>query len=80
MRFVARLDLEAELLSVVDRLNRDPTVHGILVQFPVRPLRKQAVLDALSPDKDVDGLTTRSAGRLLSGYQGLVSCYAPGLF
>src|SRR5260221_527887 len=54
---------EAELLGVVDGLNRDPSVHGILVQFPVPPhIRQQAVLDALPPDKDVDGLTTRSAG------------------
>jgi len=70
---------EAELLGIVDGLNRDPSVHGILVQFPVPPhIRQQAVLDALSPDKDVDGLTTRSTGRLLSGYQGLVSCTPQG--
>jgi methylenetetrahydrofolate dehydrogenase (NADP+)/methenyltetrahydrofolate cyclohydrolase len=70
---------EAELLTIVDRLNRDTSVHGILVQFPVPPhIRQQAVLDALSPDKDVDGLTTRSAGRLLSGYPGLVPCTPQG--
>ena len=70
---------EAELVNLVDTLNRDRAVHGILVQFPVPPhIRQQAVLDALSPDKDVDGLTTRSAGRLLSGYPGLVSCTPQG--
>ena len=70
---------EAELLGVVERLNRDRSVHGILVQFPVPvQIRQQAVLDTLSPDKDVDGLTTRSAGRLMSGYPGLVACTPQG--
>jgi methylenetetrahydrofolate dehydrogenase (NADP+)/methenyltetrahydrofolate cyclohydrolase len=70
---------EMELLGIVDGLNRDPGVHGILVQFPVPPqISQQAVLDVLSPDKDVDGLTTRSAGRLLGGYPGLVSCTPQG--
>ena len=70
---------EAELLRIVDGLNRDPRVHGILVQFPVPPqIRQQAVLEARSPDKDVDGLTPVSAGRLLGGYPGLVPCTPQG--
>lgn len=70
---------ESELLDVVAKLNRDPSVHGILVQFPVpKQIRQDAVLDALSPDKDADGLTTLSAGRLASGKPGLVSCTPQG--
>jgi methylenetetrahydrofolate dehydrogenase (NADP+)/methenyltetrahydrofolate cyclohydrolase len=70
---------EAEVLDVVRRLNADPSVHGVLVQFPVpKQVRQEAVLDILSPDKDVDGLTTLSAGRLTSGRPGLVSCTPQG--
>lgn len=70
---------EAEVLDVVRRLNADPSVHGVLVQFPVPPqIRQDAILDALSPDKDADGLTTLSAGRLTSGRPGLVSCTPQG--
>ena len=70
---------EAELLRVVDGLNHDRHVHGILVQFPLpSQIRQQAVLEALSPDKDVDGLTPVSAGRLLGGYPGLVPCTPQG--
>jgi methylenetetrahydrofolate dehydrogenase (NADP+)/methenyltetrahydrofolate cyclohydrolase len=70
---------EAEVLDVVRKLNADPTVHGVLVQFPVpTQIRQEAILDTLSPDKDVDGLTTLSAGRLASGRPGLVSCTPQG--
>lgn len=70
---------EKEVLDVVRRLNDDPAVHGVLVQFPVpKQVRQEAVLDVLSPDKDVDGLTTLSAGRLTSGRPGLVSCTPQG--
>ena len=70
---------EQEVLDVVRSLNADPSVHGVLVQFPVPPqVRQEAVLDVLSPDKDVDGLTALSAGRLASGRPGLVSCTPQG--
>jgi methylenetetrahydrofolate dehydrogenase (NADP+)/methenyltetrahydrofolate cyclohydrolase len=70
---------EQEVLDVVRRLNADPAVHGVLVQFPVpQQVRQEAVLDVLSPDKDVDGLTALSAGRLASGRPGLVSCTPQG--
>jgi methylenetetrahydrofolate dehydrogenase (NADP+)/methenyltetrahydrofolate cyclohydrolase len=68
---------EAELLALVDRLNRDPLVDGVLVQLPLpKSLREadQRVLAALDPAKDVDGLTPASAGRLASGLPGLVPC------
>ncbi len=70
---------QAEVLDVVRKLNDDASVHGVLVQFPVPAhIRQDAILDTLSPDKDVDGLTTLSAGRLTSGRAGLVSCTPQG--
>jgi methylenetetrahydrofolate dehydrogenase (NADP+)/methenyltetrahydrofolate cyclohydrolase len=71
---------EAEVLDVVRKLNADKTVHGVLVQFPTpKQVRQEAVLDTLSPDKDSDGLTPLSAGRLASGKSNaLVSCTPQG--
>ncbi len=70
---------EDAVLDHVRRLNGDPSVHGVLVQFPTpKQVRQDAVLDTLSPDKDVDGLTTLSAGRLVSGRPGLVACTPQG--
>jgi len=59
---------EAELLGVVDGLNADPGVHGILVQLPVpKHMDTQKVLRAIDPAKDVDGFHPLNAGRLASG-------------
>ena len=70
---------ENEVLEVVRKLNQDPSVHGVLVQFPVpSQIRQEAILDTLSPEKDVDGLTTLSAGRLVAGRSGLVPCTPQG--
>jgi len=64
---------EADLLARVEALNADPAVHGILVQMPLPPqISTDAVLNAISPDKDVDGLTPASLGRLLAGRPGFV--------
>jgi methylenetetrahydrofolate dehydrogenase (NADP+)/methenyltetrahydrofolate cyclohydrolase len=66
---------QAALLALVDRLNTDPTVDGILVQLPLpEHLDEQAVVARISPDKDVDGLTPISTGRLALGLPGLVPC------
>jgi methylenetetrahydrofolate dehydrogenase (NADP+)/methenyltetrahydrofolate cyclohydrolase len=66
---------ETEVLDEVHRLNADPTIHGFLVQFPTPPqVRQNAVIDAINPAKDVDGLTAQNAGLLVSGRAGLVSC------
>jgi methylenetetrahydrofolate dehydrogenase (NADP+)/methenyltetrahydrofolate cyclohydrolase len=55
-------------LSLVDRLNRDRDVHGILVQLPLpKQIDAQAVIDALDPAKDVDGFHVVNAGRLMTG-------------
>ena len=70
---------EAEVLAEVRRLNDDPSIHGFLVQFPVpAQVRQSAVIDAIDPAKDVDGLTATNAGLLVSGRAGLVSCTPSG--
>jgi methylenetetrahydrofolate dehydrogenase (NADP+)/methenyltetrahydrofolate cyclohydrolase len=63
---------QAELLARVDALNRDPAIHGILVQMPLpKHLDAQAVIEAIAPAKDVDGFSVASAGELLAGLPGL---------
>ena len=63
------------LLALVDRLNADPLVDGILVQLPLPgQLDEQAVVERIDPTKDVDGLTPISTGRLALGLPGLVPC------
>jgi methylenetetrahydrofolate dehydrogenase (NADP+)/methenyltetrahydrofolate cyclohydrolase len=66
---------QAALLALVAELNADPTIHGVLVQFPVPthidPILVQAAID---PDKDVDGLSVINAGRLAIGLPGLIPC------
>jgi methylenetetrahydrofolate dehydrogenase (NADP+)/methenyltetrahydrofolate cyclohydrolase len=65
----------AELLTLVERLNRDPEVDGILVQLPLpQGLDEQAVIAAIDPDKDVDGFHVINAGRLAVGQEGFVPC------
>jgi methylenetetrahydrofolate dehydrogenase (NADP+)/methenyltetrahydrofolate cyclohydrolase len=59
---------QSDLLGLIDQLNNDPAVHGILVQLPLPDqIDAQAVLDAIDPDKDVDGFHVVNAGRLLTG-------------
>ncbi|NBC35036.1 bifunctional methylenetetrahydrofolate dehydrogenase/methenyltetrahydrofolate cyclohydrolase FolD [Novosphingobium sp. FSY-8] len=63
------------LLALIDRLNADDAVDGILVQLPLpKHLDEQTVVERISPDKDVDGLTPISTGRLALGLPGLVPC------
>lgn len=65
----------AELLTLVERLNRDPEVDGILVQLPLpQGLDEAAVIAAIDPDKDVDGFHVINAGRLAVGQRGFVPC------
>jgi methylenetetrahydrofolate dehydrogenase (NADP+)/methenyltetrahydrofolate cyclohydrolase len=64
-----------ELLALVARLNRDPAVHGILVQLPLpKGLNTEAVINAIDPAKDVDGLHPHNAGRLAGGFAALSPC------
>ena len=66
---------QAELLAVVDELNADPAVHGILVQLPLpEGLDQREVIERISPAKDVDGLHPESQGRLVGGLKGLRPC------
>ena len=66
---------QAELLALVERLNADPAVDGILVQLPLpKHIDEQAVIAAIDPDKDVDGFHVINAGRLAVGQRGFVPC------
>jgi methylenetetrahydrofolate dehydrogenase (NADP+)/methenyltetrahydrofolate cyclohydrolase len=66
---------EADLLARVDALNRDPAIHGILVQLPLPAhIDAQKVIEAISPDKDVDGFHVASAGALMVGQPGFWPC------
>ena len=66
---------QAELLGLIAELNADTGIHGILVQLPLTAvIDANAVLDAISPDKDVDGFHVVNAGRLAVGQPGLVPC------
>ncbi len=66
---------QADLVALVTRLNADDAVDGILVQLPLPAhLNELAVIDCIHPDKDVDGLHVVSAGRLVAGLPGHVSC------
>jgi methylenetetrahydrofolate dehydrogenase (NADP+) / methenyltetrahydrofolate cyclohydrolase len=64
-----------ELLALIDRLNTDPAVHGILVQLPLpAQIDPRKIIDAIDPNKDVDGFHPVNAGRLATGLPGLVPC------
>ena len=66
---------EAEVLALVEKLNRDPAIHGILVQLPLPPqVDANKVILTISPDKDVDCFTPASVGKLQIGLPGPVSC------
>jgi len=66
---------EAEILTVVDRLNRDPQVHGILVQMPLpNGIGPARIIGTIDPRKDVDGFHPFNMGRLSLGLPGLVPC------
>ena len=73
-RYPAALS-EAELLARVDALNKDPAIHGILVQLPLPAhIDAHKVIEAISPDKDVDGFHVASAGALMVGQAGFWPC------
>src|ERR1043165_744153 len=66
---------EAELLALVQKLNRDAAVHGILVQLPLpKQIDSQKVLNAIDPLKDVDGFHPLNVGRLATGLPALTPC------
>lgn len=70
---------EKDLLGELARLNKDPSVHGILVQMPLpKHISSERIIDAIDPARDVDGLTPLNAGRLASGRAALVPCTPQG--
>jgi methylenetetrahydrofolate dehydrogenase (NADP+)/methenyltetrahydrofolate cyclohydrolase len=71
---------QAQVEDVVGRLAQDPSVHGILVQSPLpHGYDEEQVLSLIPADKDVDGLTSQSMGRLVRGLPGLVGCTPLGV-
>ena len=80
---VLRLAVEtsqSDLLAVIDRLNNDQLVHGILVQLPLhKHFDAQRVIEAIEPNKDVDGFHPVSVGKLVLGLDGFVSCTPAGI-
>jgi methylenetetrahydrofolate dehydrogenase (NADP+) / methenyltetrahydrofolate cyclohydrolase len=70
---------EAELLALVERLNGDAEVDGILIQLPLpKQIASEKVINAINPDKDVDGFHVINAGRLATGQDALVPCTPVG--
>lgn len=66
---------EEDLFAIIDKLNADPNVHGILCQFPVPDhLDERRIVARIDPAKDVDGLSVTNAGLLSTGQQSLISC------
>src|SRR5262249_45509685 len=66
---------QADLLALIAKLNRDPAVHGILVQLPLpKGVHPEPVINAMDPAKDVDGLHPANAGRLAGGFAALSPC------
>lgn len=70
---------EEELLSHVDRMNRDDKIHGILVQLPLpKHIDEDKIINAISPDKDVDGFHPVSVGRMVLGQETFLPCTPHG--
>jgi len=71
---------EADLLAQVKALNDDPAIHGILVQLPLpKHISEKAVIDAIAPDKDVDGFTAVNVGRMMIGERCFLPCTPHGI-
>jgi methylenetetrahydrofolate dehydrogenase (NADP+)/methenyltetrahydrofolate cyclohydrolase len=71
---------EYELLKTIDELNNDKTVHGILVQLPLpNHIDEDKIINAISPDKDVDGFHPIHSGMLMTGQPGLEPCTPKGI-
>src|SRR5690625_4515334 len=69
-----------ELLKLITQLNNDPNVHGILVQLPLPDhINEQSVIEAISPDKDVDGFHPVNIGRMMTGQDTFFPCTPYGI-
>jgi len=71
---------QEELISLIDKMNNDPKIHGILVQLPLsKHLNESEVLMKISPEKDVDGFHPVNVGRMLVGEKAFLSCTPHGI-
>ena len=71
---------EQEILSLIQKLNEDKTVHGILVQLPLPShIDEKKVTNSISPEKDVDGFHPVNVGRLVTGEKGFLPCTPNGI-
>lgn len=71
---------EEELLTIIDKLNKDANVHGILCQLPLpKHINEDHVIKTISPKKDVDGFHPQNVGALVIGEKGFVSCTPAGI-
>ena len=71
---------QEHLLDLIDKLNKQDDVHGILVQLPIpKHIDEDRIIQAISPNKDVDGFHPQSVGRLSIGQKGFVSCTPAGI-
>lgn len=71
---------EEELIALIEKLNNDDSVHGILVQLPVpEHINEKNIINAISPKKDVDGFHPASVGALSIGEKGFISCTPAGI-
>ena len=72
--------LQEQVVEIVSTLSADPNIHGVMVQHPVpKHLDEQAILDTVSPDKDVDGISRHSLGSLMTGDPMFVSATPAGI-
>ncbi len=71
---------EEELLRLIDKLNHDDTVHGILVQLPLpKHIRESVIISAIRPDKDVDAFHPVNVGKIMTGHYTLLPCTPAGI-
>lgn len=72
---------EIELVEAVKMINRDPEIHGCIVQLPLPPhIATDRIIDSIDPEKDVDGFTKENIGKLFLGRNdGLISCTPKGI-
>jgi methylenetetrahydrofolate dehydrogenase (NADP+)/methenyltetrahydrofolate cyclohydrolase len=65
---------QSQILNLIERLNKEPSIHGIMVQLPLpKEIDEPTVVEAISPSKDVDGLSPMSLGKVLMGEEGFLS-------
>lgn len=76
MHLLPETTTQEEILNLVARLNKDPDIHGILVQLPLpKGLNADTIIQAITPHKDVDGLTAYNTGKLALGHKdGFIPC------